>query len=113
MRKNETLEKLKLSLERERRKPSPQPVAAEPPAARTGEGASQPSRCEKLTVTIYQQDAGIIREVMAAALAKGRKVNASLAVRLALRSLQVDDALLSGIQALEAEDLRRRRGQTA
>ena len=59
-------------------------------------------------ISLYPNDVDKIQEIIKFVVNRGRKANASTAVRLALRSVALTDSLLDYEQEMQLDDMRRK-----
>jgi len=65
-------------------------------------------RASKLSVSLFPADYERMNQIIAFMLKQGVRVNASMALRLALRTARIDAGLLMVLKQVEAEDGRRK-----
>ena len=99
---------LKRQSDRPRRKP---PKSANSPGNRL-ETAQENTASQKCSITLYQTDLNILDEIRQYLRQKGiRNLSDSEGLRLACRTVSLDDLLVKTYEAMKLDDGRRRRVQ--
>ena len=79
---------------------------------KTAEAAAQEPKdvgSTRTSISLYGTDTDRINEVMKFMLNKGRRISASNAIQLCLRSAKLDDGLVRLLETIRKEDNRRKR----
>jgi len=75
--------------------------------ARTSPPAPADRKCTKLSISLFETDVKRLNEICSYMAAQGQRISTSQAVKLALRTAPLSDALTEALNAAKAEDGRK------